>query len=201
VSIQAVTEDLAKTYGLQEAKGALVSAVTAGSPAEKSGLKPEDVILSADERAIADNGDLSRYIASKAPGTVVKLEVLRGKERKPLSVTLGTFPDDPAEGQGDDTGRAKLGMTLHDLTPALAERLDVPRGMRGVAVTDVEAGEAAESAGLLPRDVIVSVNGQAVESVDAFDHAIEGARSGGLARLRVYNAQQTGYRVVVLRLK
>jgi serine protease Do len=201
VSIQAVTEDLAKTYGLQEAKGALVSSVTAGSPAERSGLKPEDVILSADERVIADNADLSRYIASKAPGSVVRLEVLRGKERKPMSVTLGTFPDDPTEGQGDGAGRAKLGMTLHDVTPSLAERLDLPRGTRGVVVSDVEAGEAAESAGLVPRDVIVTVNGQAVDGVDAFDRAIEGARSGGLARLRVYNAQQAGYRVVVLRLK
>ncbi len=100
VNIQPVSEDLAATYGLTEGKGAYVSAVTAGSPAEKAGLQPEDVILSADGRAIEDNSDLSRYIASKAPGATVKLEVLRGKDKKAVSVTLGTFPDETAESLG-----------------------------------------------------------------------------------------------------
>ena len=97
VQINAVNEDLAATYGLKGAQGAYVSAVTAGSPAEKAGLQPEDVILSADTRAIQDNSDLSRYISSKAPGTTVKLEILRGKEKKAVPVTLGTFPDETAE--------------------------------------------------------------------------------------------------------
>ncbi len=179
-----------------------MSAVTAGSPAEKAGLQPEDVILSADGRVIEDNSDLSRYIASKAPGTTVKLEILRGKDKKTVSVTLGTFPDETAEGPADERGRASLGMTLRDLTPAIAERMELPRGTRGALVMDVEAGEAAEDAGLFRGDVIVSVNGQAVDGVDAFDRAIEAARPAVRARLRVYNPQAGGgYRVIVLRLK
>jgi serine protease Do len=203
VNIQAVGEELAGTYGLSEAKGAYVSAVTPASPAEKAGLLPEDVILSADGRAIQDNSDLSRYIASKSPGAAVKLEILRGKERKTVSVTLGTFPDEAPEGSADESGRASLGMTLRDLTPAIAERMELPRGVRGALVTDVEAGTAAEDAGLRGGDVIVSVNSQAVDSVDAFDRAIEAARPAERVRLRVYNAQAGGggYRVVVLRLK
>jgi serine protease Do len=201
VNIQAVTEDLAGTYGLKEAKGAYVSAVTSGSPADKAGLLPEDVILSADGRTIEDNGDLSRYISSKSPGATVKLDILRGKDRKAVSVTLGTFPDEPSEEPGEDGGRASLGMTLRDLTPAFAERMELPRGTRGALVTDVEAGEAAEEAGLVPRDVIVSVNGQMVDDVAAFEGAIEASRPATRARLRVFNAQRGGYRVVVLRLK
>jgi serine protease Do len=94
-------------------------------------------------------------------------------------------------------------MTLRDLNPSLSERLDLPRGMRGVLVMEVEPGEAAEDAGLTARDVIVSVNGEAVATVDGFDRAIEAARPVGRARLRVYNAQIGGgsYRVAVLRLK
>jgi serine protease Do len=201
VNIQPVSEDLASTYGLSEGKGAYVSAVTAGSPAEKAGLQPEDVILSADARAIQDNSDLSRYISSKSPGAVVKLEVLRGKDRKQVSVTLGTFPDATEEASSEEGGRASLGMTLRDLTTALAERMELPRGTKGVLVMDVEAGEAAEEATLTRGDVIVSVNGEAVDSVDAFDRAIQAARPATRARLRVYNAQVGGYRVVVLRLK
>jgi serine protease Do len=201
VNIQPVSEDLASTYGLSEGKGAYVSAVTSGSPAEKAGLQPEDVILMADTRAIQDNSDLSRYISSKSPGATVKLEILRGKEKKAVSVTLGTFPDATEETSTDDGGRASLGMTLRDLTTALAERMELPRGTKGVLVMEVEPGEAAEEANLFRGDVIVSVNGEAVESVDAFDRAIQAARPATRARLRVYNAQQGGYRVVVLRLK
>jgi serine protease Do len=203
VNIQALTEDVAATYGLSEPKGAYVSAVTPGKPAEKAGIQPEDVILSADGRPIRDNGDLSRYISSKSPGTTVKLEVLRGKERKTISVTLDAFPDETTESAADERGRASLGMTLRGLTPSIAERLEIPRGVRGVLVMDVEAGEAAEEAGLTRGDVIVSVNGQNVDSLDAFERAVEAARPDGRARLRVYNSQigGGGYRVAVLRVK
>jgi serine protease Do len=202
VRIQPVSEDLAATYGLSEGKGAYVSSVDASSPADKAGLLPDDVILSADGRAIGDNSDLSRYIASKSPGSTVKLELLRGKEKKTVSVTLGTFPDEPSDEPGDEGGRASLGMSLRDVTPAIAERMELPRGVRGALVTDVEAGGAAEGAGLVRGDVIVSVNGQAIDGVDAFDRAVEAARPATRARLRVYNPQgDGGYRVIVLRLE
>jgi serine protease Do len=201
VTIQAVTDEIAGTYGLAEAKGAAVSSVTPGSPAEKAGLQPEDVVLSADGREIQDNSDLSRYVAGKAPGTAVKLDVLRGKERKTITVTLGTFPEQGDEAAEEESGRASLGMSLRDLTPALRERLELPRSVAGVVVTEIEAGEAAADANLTRGDVIVSVNGEAVASVEEFDRAVEATRAAGRARLRVYNPQLEGYRVVVLRLK
>ncbi len=200
VQINSMTEDLAATYGLKDAKGAVIGSVTSGSPAEKAGLLPEDVVLTADGHTIRDNGDLSRYIAGKAPGTTVKLETLRGKERRAASVTLGTFPDESGESasQAGDN-RSKLGMTLRDLSPAMAERMDLPRGTRGALVLDVEAGEAAEDAGLARGDVIVSVNGQPVEGVAEFERAVDQARTDGRVRLRV--RRQGDYLVVVLRLK
>ncbi len=201
VTIGPLTEELAPTYGLDEAKGALVNSVNPGSPAEKAGLQPEDAILAADGRAIQDNGDLSRHIASLAPGSTVKLDIVRGKEKKTVSVTLGTFPDQTPDESSADAGRASLGMTLRDLTPAVAERIGLPRDTRGVVVMDVEAGEVAEDAGLVRGDVIVTVNGQPVAGTEAFESAIEAARPAGRARLRVYNAQIEGYRMVALRLK
>ncbi|MCG6924943.1 MAG: Do family serine endopeptidase [Acidobacteria bacterium] len=201
VTIQAVTDELAETYGLDEAKGAIVSSVTADSPAEDAGIEPEDVILAADGRAIGDNGDLSRYIASKAPGTEVELDVFRDGRHRTISITLGTFPEDPrAPGaRTEDTDRPRLGMSVRDLTPDLAQRVGVPQDTRGVLITDVETGEPAEEAGLVPGDVIVSVNGETVESVNDFEKAIGGFEGGDRIRLRVRSAQ--GYRIVVLRLK
>jgi len=203
VTIQAVTEDLARTYGLTEPRGALVSSVNPASPAEKAGLKAEDVVLAADGRPIEDNGSLSRYIASRAPGSPVRLEVLRaGGERRTLTVTLGTFPEDPTRTADQEEGRTQLGMSLRSLTPEVAERLELPASTRGVVVTAVMPGEAADDAGIVRGDVIVTVNGEAVDDVDAFERAIHAARPNGAARLRVLNPNpERGSRVVVLNLK
>jgi serine protease Do len=200
VQIRAMSEDLAETYDLDEARGAVVVSVERDSPAEDAGIEPEDVILAADDREIEDNSDLSRYIASKAPGTEVALEVLRDGRRRAVGITLGTFPDDPgAPVAREVTDRPRLGMSVRDLTPALAQRLGLPPDTRGVLITDVETGEPAEDAGLRPNFVIVSVNGETVESVDAFERAVTGFESGDRIRLRVLTSQ--GYGVVVLRLK
>jgi serine protease Do len=198
VTIVPMTQDLAATYGLDEAKGTVVNSVNPGSPAEKAGIEPEDVVLAADGHAIEDNNALSRYVASKAPGTVVELQVLRDGNRRKVSVTLGTFPEDPTEGAAGDTERPHLGMSLRDLTPDLADRLGLPSATRGALVTEVEPGSPAERV-LRPRDVIVSVNGEPVKSVDDFERALAGAPPGGRVRLRVLNAQ--GYRITVLELK
>ena len=199
IQITGFSEDMAKTFKMKEARGALVAQVTPGSPAEKAGLQVEDVVVSADGHQVQDNGDLSRYIASKAPGATVKLDIVRSGAPKTVSVTLGTFPDDPTESQtGEEGATKKLGMSLRDLSPELAERLDLPRSTKGVVVVDVEAGEAAEQAGLSRGDVIVSVNSTAVDNVAAFEKQIEAARADGVARLRV--RREGGFRILVLKL-
>jgi serine protease Do len=199
ISIEPMREDVAKTFKLEEAKGALITEVQPASPAEKAGLQPEDVVVRADGREIQDNGDLSRYISSRAPGTTVKLDVLRGGAERPVSVVLGTFPDQVE--QDDEVAEARkgrLGMTLQDLTPAQAERLEMPRGAKGPVVVEVEAGEPAEKAGLVRGDVIVSVNGKPVASVEQFEAQIDAAQKEGAVRLRVLNGGN--YRFVVLKL-
>ena len=90
-------------------------------------------------------------------------------------------------------------MSLRNLTPDTAERLELPRTTKGVVVSAVEAGEAAEEAGLARLDVILSVNGTAVGSVAEFEREIDRARPDGVARLRV--RRQGGYSFLVLKLK
>jgi len=198
IAAQGITPVLASGLGLARDWGVVISDVAPGGPAEKAGLKAEDVIVTADGRTIQDNGDLSRYISSQAPGKTVKLEVLREGQQKAFSVTLGTFPDATSEEETASGQKGKLGMTLRDLTSALAERLELPRGTKGALVWEVEAGEPAEEAGLQRGDLIVSVNGAPVSGVQDFEREIERARRDGAARLRV---QSNGaFRIVVLKL-
>jgi serine protease Do len=199
VQIQPITEDMARTYRMKEPKGALVSDVTEGSPAEKAGLKPDDVVVGVDGKAVEDNSDLSRYIASKSPGTTVRLKVLRDAQERDVPVTLGTFPESDAESADADEGKAQLGMTLQNLTPDLAQRLELERTTKGVVVTDVDAGEPAEDAGLQRGDVIVSVNGQRTETVAEFEREVAKAKPDGVARLRVRRG--SNHTFLALRLK
>ena len=199
VQIIPLTEDLAKTYRRSDAKGAAITDVTDASPAEKAGLKPGDVVTGVDGRPVNDNNDLSRYIASKAPGETVRLQVVRDGDERTVSVTLGTFPEQTEEGDDEQaSGKAELGMTLRNLTPDIAERLEMPRGSKGVVVTDVEAGENAEDAGLQRGDVIVSVNGSPVDDVDTFRAAIDRSKAEGLARLRVRRGRNHTFLVLKL---
>jgi serine protease Do len=199
VQIQTVTEDLAKSLKMAEAKGAIVSDVTPQSPAAEAGVEPGDVVVSVDQRPVEDNSDLSEYIASLPPGTRVALEVLRDGARKTIELKLGTFPDDDEEEEQAQQARQQLGMTLHDLTPDIAARLQLPRNAQGVVVMEVAAGEAAEDAGLAAFDVIVSVNGEPVSSVDDFEREITKAEPDGLARLRVRRG--ASHLITVLKLR
>jgi serine protease Do len=199
VSIQAISEDMARSLKLKDAKGAIISDVTGDSPAEKAGLKPGDVVVSVDGHEVEDNGDLSSYIASKSPGTTVRLKVLRDGAEQTLAVKLGTFPEQPEGEEEDEGGRAELGMTLRNLTPEVAGRLELPRTATGVVVADVEGGSAAEDAGVQRGDLIVSVNGAAVGDVTEFQREIAKARPDGVARLRVRRGNQHTF--LVLRLK
>jgi serine protease Do len=199
VQIQNVTEDMAKTLGMDSPRGAIVSDVTRESPAANAGVQPGDVIVAVDDREMEDNNDLSSYIASKAPGTRVELKVLREGSDVTLSVTLGTFPEEGDLPDVSERASAQLGMTLHDLTPELAARLELPRGTQGVVVMDVEAGGAAEDANLQQFDVIVSVNRARISSIDDFESAIEDAEADGLARLRVRRGNNHFFTVLKLR--
>jgi len=201
VQILGITEDLARTYKMKDARGAMIAEVGKGSPAEEAGLKADDVVVTVDGRQVQDSSDLSRYVATKAPGTTVRLRVLRGGSERDVDVKLGTFPDETADrggDQGQSEGTVRHGMTLRDLTPDVAERLQMPRGSRGVVVTDVASGSAAEDAVLRRGDVIVSVNGADTEDVAGFEKEIARAKADGVARLRFRRGDT--HQVTVLRL-
>ena len=203
VSMVPVSEDMAKSLKLGEPRGALISDLTNGGPALKAGLQPEDIVLEADGKRIEDTTDLASIVSSKAPGTSVQLKVFHKGTEKNVAITLGTFPEEDenagARSADSSRGQAKLGLSLRDLTPAGAERLELPAGTKGVVVTDVEAGEPAERAGLQHGDVVLAVSGNPVQSVDEFEQEIDRARADGMARLRVRRgSNQT---VLILRLK
>ncbi|OGI65954.1 MAG: hypothetical protein A2W18_00125 [Candidatus Muproteobacteria bacterium RBG_16_60_9] len=173
VSIQDVTKDLAKQFGLNESSGALVSEVLAGSPAAAAGVKSGDVIVSFDGKAV-DGPTLLRNVIAQTPvGKTVKVEVLRDKKRQSVSVKIVEQPKEIAQAGTDDeladteTGgeTALSGMEARNLTPEIARQLGLPGTIAGVVITGVSPDSAAAGAGVQPGDVIAEVNREAVRSV------------------------------------
>jgi serine protease Do len=185
VQIQGVDEDLAKSLKMSDTRGAIVSNVTPGSPADEAGLKPGDVVRDLDGKPVETSSDLSSRVASMGPGGRVALDVLRDGSEKTIEVKLGTFPDEQeAEAKGE-AGHGRLGAAVRTLTPDLAQGLDIPADAHGVVIVQVEPGSPADTAGLRERDIVVSVDGQPVADAGAFRASVEKARPGEVLRLRV----------------
>ncbi len=161
VAIQGVSKDLADSFGLDAAKGALVSNVEAGSPAEKAGLQNGDVILAVDGKAIEQSVDLPRIVGEAKPGATLALQVWRKGAKQDLRVTVGEMPADKvaAAAAGEQAQPGKLGVAGRPLSAAERKRLGVDAG---VIVEQVD-GPAAK-AGIRQGDVILAFGAEKVEN-------------------------------------
>ena len=172
---QTIDSALARSLGLKDVRGALVSNVTGGSPAERAGVRRGDVILSVDGHAVADSNALRNRIASTQPGTRVALTIVRDGREQTLSATLGELAGArgvPVDGEEEAPGRGAFGLSVEPLTAERARQLGV-RAERGLFVGAVTAGSAAERAGLRAGDVIETVDGRAVSSAAELRQALD----------------------------
>jgi len=175
--IQQVTPDIAKAFGLQTASGALVSDVEVGTPAARAGLRRGDVVTAINGQPVADSAALRLKIAMTPPGTTVRLKVLRNGTEQEIPVTLGELPAKQQarqnqNGDGDNSqgnpGTILKGMSVQDMTPDIASQLGLPLNTKGVVVTNVEAGSAADEANMARGDLIQEVNRRTVNNVRDF---------------------------------
>jgi serine protease Do len=189
VSVQAVNTALAESYGLDRPRGAAVSSVIEGGPAAKAGIKPEDVILSVNGRAIENSSDLPPLIAAVRPGTKADLEVWRDKATRHISVTVEEYKDATRTARAEKTSSSssgsssfdKLGLTVRELTSAEKQQLKTS----GSVVVEDASGVAAE-ADIKSGYVILRANGAAVGSVEDLRGAVRG---GGTVRLLVQDTE------------
>src|SRR5215212_1103680 len=164
VNIQPVTADLAASLGLGQARGAIVSGVQPGGPAERAGVRRGDVITAFNGTPVSDNNTLRNAVARTQPGNVATLTVSRDNREQQLRVTLGELPADTARGERAGGERAThesaggLGLTVQPVSPALVERFNLKGAAQGLVVTDVAQSGAGAEAGIQPGDVIEEAN-------------------------------------------
>ena len=191
IRMQDVTPEMARGLGKNAPeKGALVASVDSGTPAEKAGAKPGDVITQINGKAIEGSKDVQRAIYAGHIGQKVDLTLWRDGQTVHITPTTAEMPGDKMasrEGAGGEHGnaKAKLGLGLQSMTPGLAERIGVDPKTKGAVITAVRDGSPAQEAGLQQGDVIVEVDRKPVASADDAVKTLSNDRAGGhLLRVR-----------------
>jgi serine protease Do len=196
VSVQPVTPDLAKSFGLEGERGALIAEVMKNSPAEKSGLKGGDIILGFDGRAIREMGELPRLVAATPVGKKVSVLVQRDGRQESVPVTIELLKDGE-EGEDVALSSDRLGIKVAALTPERAQQLRVPGG-RGVVVTEVQTDSLADRAGIVEGDLVWEVDGVRIANVADYGKAVSAAKKGGYLRVLLRRGEASLF--VALRL-
>jgi serine protease Do len=163
VTVQNVTSSIAKSLGLDpnHPTGALVASVSPGSPADKAGIKPGDVVIAAGGHEIRTLHDLPRLVAATPVGSKLDLTIRRGGKQQTVEVTIGEMPEKVASAQrgaAQPGAASALGMEFLALDPQLRKELHVPKEVNGVVVGQVASDSPAGELGIQPGDVIVSVD-------------------------------------------
>lgn len=180
VSIQDLTQDLAKSFDIKDVKGALVSDVKDEGPADQAGLKQGDIIRTYQGSPIDDAAALQRQVTKTAVGTKVTIRVIRDGHEKDLTVTIGEQPESTkiAKAETGETEYAFAGVAVQDLDRDTAKELGVQGKTQGVVVTAVEPDCGAEKAGVMRGDVIREINRQPVKSLKDFERVSSGLKKG-----------------------
>lgn len=180
IGLQDLTQDLATSFSLKNAKGALVSDVKDDSPAEQAGLKQGDVIIEYQGTPVDDGVALQRLVTRTPVGSKVPVKVIRDGKGRELTVRIGEQPEQEKVAKVDVGERdyPLAGLSVEDLDQATARELGLKDKAQGVVITRVEPDSGAEKAGLLPGDVIREINRQPVKSTKDFEKVSSDVKKG-----------------------
>ena len=171
---QDVTPAIAKAFGEKEPGGVLVGDVSPNSPAQAAGLQRGDIILEVNGKPMSDSNQLRMTISMMQPGSQAKLKVVHDGSQRELTIKLHELPTEQAENdhQTGDQQQAPVGVEVANLTPEMAQRLNLPPTTTGVVVKRLNPSSPLADSGLREGDVVQEVNHQPVKSVSDFYNAM-----------------------------
>lgn len=191
VSIQAVTPEIAKVFGIKEARGALVGDVITGGPADSAGIQRGDIIIAFNGKTVKSMSDLPRIVAETPVGKDADITIIRDGKEKSIKVTVAELTEEKLASQMIPRDE-ELGMTIDDITPQLAQEYNI-KDETGVIVTDIKPHGLADDAGIEVGDLIKEVNRKSISSVKDFKGIMEKIEKGESALFLVKRGKQTFY--------
>jgi len=184
IRFQPLTADLAKSFGLDSEKGALISNVEKDTPAERAGLKAGDVILEYDGKPISEGNELPRFVAATPIDKKVRVVIFRDGKKQEVSVVVARLKGDEAAAAGPGGSESeKLGITVQELNAELAGRLNIKDSKTGLVVSEVKPGSPAEEAGTVPGSIIIEINGQRPDSLEKYSAIVSRIKKDEVVRL------------------
>jgi serine protease Do len=198
VMIQPVSRDLAESFGMESASGALIADLDPEGPAAEGGVRAGDIILEVDGEEVERSRNLPRLIGRVSPGNEAELTLMRDGQREQVTVTIGDWPDSDeprAEARDEQSAQARLGIAVSELDETERERLGVEAG---VMVREVDPQGAAARAGIRRGDVIVSIDHHAVDSGSQLLELVEELPTDRAVPVRLYREGRSLF--VALRL-
>ncbi|MFO8083088.1 MAG: DegQ family serine endoprotease [Desulfobacterales bacterium] len=179
VAIQDLSGEMVEYYNLKDNKGVLVAKVFENDPADKAGIKSQDIIVSINGKKIQNSRELTSYIAGLTVGEKTKVTVLRDGKERTFTVKIAKREDDKlASGsiwKNEQAG--ELGIQVSNINPEIADRFNLS-DVEGIVVTSVENGSKGDQAGLQTGDIIKEVNHQRVKNVDDFKNIFQKIKEG-----------------------
>lgn len=196
VVIQKVSPDMAKSFNLGEARGALISDLSPDGPSEGK-LKRGDIILSFDGQPIKEMTDLPIIVAGTDVGKKVKVVVFRDKKEVTVELAVAEMKEDPAEGVATGQEGGKIGLVLRSITPELAARQNLAES-DGLYIAGIEAGSPAAEAGLAMGDVLVEIDNIPVKTQADYAKAVKGKKKGDILRFLIIRGGNTMFFTVAI---
>lgn len=199
VMIQDVTPEIARSFGLESSKGALVADVIPGGPADKAGIQRGDVIVKYNGNEVEDYHAFSRMVAATQPGAKVKIELVRDKQVKTVEVTIGTMPEEEKVSSKETLPADKArgwGISVQNLTQDIAKQFGWDENETGVVIVGIEAGSPAEDSKLKVGDLIKEINRRKIHNIRDFRQAVEGAKKTESLLLLIKRGSHTFYVVL-----
>ena len=195
VGIQDLTPELADYYGLEAEKGVLVTQVFEGDPADKAGIKVNDIILFVDDKRVATGRELSSMIANTSVGHKTKIDLIRDGRKKSVTVTLSKRDDDEKVIASKKRDNDELGIEVTNLNSDIARRFGIDGNENGVLVTDVTDGSDAQKADVRQGDIIKEINHKTVKDRNDFASLMKKNKNDKIIKLLV-KRRNAGYVVV-----
>jgi serine protease Do len=196
VTIQPMTPQLAESFGLKEAKGALVSEVIKDSPAARAGLRRGDIIVSLDGKEVDNIGDLPRLVAAIPVGEKIKIGLHRDGKSMEVTAKVGKLAETEEEtSTAEGASAGTLGLTVVDVTPDAARAYGLA-SEKGALVTAIDPSGPAADSDLRPGDLIIEVDGSQIDQVKDFAEIAGKAKKGQVLRLLVQRGESVFYTTI-----
>ena len=196
VAIQDLTKEMVEYYNLKENKGVLVAKVFENDPADKAGIKAQDIIVSINGKKIATSRELTSMIAGLVVGEKAKVTVLRNGKEKTFTVDITKREDDKLASnrtmRNEETG--ELGIQVSNITPEIADRLNTSE-VDGIVVTGVDPGSKSDVAGIQTGDIIREINRERIKNIDDFKSILLTIKQGEPINLFIHRVN-AGFIVV-----